>query len=57
LVGQTKNIIDADMMELSQGNQNLGRDHAFSAFIISVGSLGDIDLLAKFRLCQISIFS
>ena len=57
LVGQSKNIVYTDMIELSQSNKNLGRDHAFAAFVIGVGSLGNIDLLADFSLCEGRIFS
>ena len=57
MVSQSKKIINADVIELRQGNQNLRRDHAFSAFIISIGSLRDIDLLAKLSLCEVRIFS
>lgn len=57
LIRQPKKVINADLMELSQGDQNLGRDHAFAAFIVSVGSLGNIDLLANFCLRKVCIFS
>ena len=57
MVSQSKKIINTDMIELSQGNQNLGRDHAFSTFVISIGSLRNIDLLADLSLCEVRIFS
>ena len=57
MVSRSKKIINTDMIELSQGDQDLGRDHAFSAFIISIGPLGDVDLLADLGLCEIRIFS
>ena len=53
MVSQSKKIINADMMELSQGDQNLRRDHAFTAFIISVSSLGNVDLFAHFCLRKV----
>ena len=57
LVGQSKKIIHTDMIEPGQSNQNLGRDHAFSTFVISIGSLRNIDLLANLSLCEVRIFS
>ena len=57
LVSQSKKVINTDMIELCQGNQNLRRDHAFSTFVISIGSLGNVDLLANFRLREVRIFS
>ena len=57
LVSEFEQIVNADMIELSQGNKNLRRDHAFAAFVISVGSLRDIDYLADFSLCEVRIFS
>ena len=57
MVCQSKKAIDTDMIELSQGSQNLRRDHAFSALIVSIGSLRDIDLLADLSLCKVRIFS
>ena len=57
LVCKFKKIVNADLMKLRQGNQNLWRDHAFSAFVIGVCSLGNIDLFTDFRLRQVSIFS
>ena len=57
MVSRSKKIINTDMIELRQSNQNLGRDHAFSTFVISIGSLRNIDLLAKFGLCEVRIFS
>ena len=57
MVSQTKKIIHADIVKLCQGNQDLRRDHPFSAFVISISSLGNIDLFAKLCLRQVSIFS
>lgn len=57
MVSQFEKIVHTDMIKLSQCDQNLRRDHAFAAFIISVGSLGDIDLLADFSLREVRIFS
>ena len=57
LVGQSKKIINADMIELSQSDKNLRRDHAFATFIVCVGSLGDINLHANLSLREVSIFS
>lgn len=52
-----KKIIDTDMMKLRQGDQNLRRDHPLSMLIVSIGSLGNIDLLSQLRLRQVSILS
>ena len=57
LVSHSEEVINTDMIELSQGNQNLRRDHAFSAFVISIGSLRNIDLLADLSLREVRIFS
>ena len=57
MVSEFEQIVNAYMIELSQGNKNLRRDHSFTAFIISVGSLRHIDLLADFGLCEVRIFS
>ena len=57
MVGQSKKIINADMIKLSQSDKNLRRDHSFAAFIVSIGSLRDIDLLANFSLSEVRIFS
>jgi len=53
LVRQSKKIIHADMVKLRQGDQNLGRDHAFTAFVIGVGSLGNIDSFSKLCLRKV----
>ena len=45
------------MIELSQSDKNLRRNHSFATLVISIGSLGDIDLLAHFSLSEIRIFS
>lgn len=52
-----KKIIDTDIMELGQRDQNLRRDHPLSMLIVSIGSLGNIDLLSQLRLRQVSILS
>lgn len=57
MVGQSKKIINANMIELSQSDKNLRRDHSFAAFIVSIGPLRDIDLLANFSLSEVRIFS
>ena len=57
LVGQTQKIVHADMMKLRQRCQNPGRNHALPALIVSVGSLGHIDLPAKFFLCKVRILT
>ena len=57
MVSQSKKIINTDMIALRQGNQNLGRNHAFPTFIISIGSLRNIDLPADLSLCEVRIFS
>ena len=57
MVSQANKIVDADMIEPGQSNEDLRRDHAFSAFVISVSSLRYIDPLSKFCLRQVSIFS
>ena len=57
LVSQPKKVVNTDMIELRQCNENLRRDHAFAALIISIGSLRNIDLLAKFSLREVRIFS
>ena len=56
-VSYPKKIIDTDMMKLRQGDQNLRRDHPLSMLIVSIGSLGNIDLLSQLRLRQVSILS
>ena len=56
MVSQSKKVINTDMIELSQGNQNLRRNHAFSTLVVSIGSLWDIDLLANLSLCKVRIF-
>lgn len=45
------------MMKLRQGSQNLRRDHPFTAFVISISSLRNIDLFADFRLRKVTVFS
>ena len=57
MIRYAQKIIPTDMIELCQGNENLRRDHAFAAFVISIGSLGNIDLLANLSLCKVSVFS
>ena len=57
LVSQPKKVVNTDMIELRQCNENLRRDHAFATLIISIGSLRNIDLLAKFSLREVRIFS
>ena len=57
MVSQTKKVINADMIELSQCNENLRWDHSFATFVVSIGSLRNIDLLAKFGLREVRIFS
>ncbi len=57
MVSQFKKIINTDMMELSQSNQNLWGNHTFTAFIVCVGSLRNIDLRTDFSLSEICIFS
>ena len=53
MVGQTKKIIDTHTIMLSQCNQNMRRNHALAAFIVGIGSLRHIDLLANLSLCEI----
>ena len=57
MVSEFEQIVNADMIELSQSDKNLRRDHSFAAFIVSIGSLRDIDLLANFSLSEVRIFS
>lgn len=57
LVSEAQKIVDTNVIELRQSNKNLGWDHAFTAFVVSIGSLRNIDLLADFRLCEVRIFS
>ena len=45
------------MIELRQSGKDLRRDHAFAAFVVSIGPLRDIDLLADFCLRKVRIFS
>lgn len=45
------------MIELSQRNKNLRRDHSLTAFVVGIGSLGDVDLFANFSLCEVRILS
>ena len=44
-------------MKVSEGAQNMGRDHSLPTFIVGIGPLRDIDRLTQLGLCQISIFS
>ena len=55
MVGQSKKVVNTDMIEPRQSDENLGRDHSFAAFIVSAGPLRDIDLLAKLSLCEVGI--
>ena len=57
LVRQSEKVIYADMIKPRQRNQNLRREHAFSAFVISIGSLRNIDLPAQLRLCKVRVLS
>lgn len=57
MVSQAKKVVNTDMVELSQSNQNLGRNHSLPTFIVSVGSLRNIDFLADLSLCKVRIFS
>ena len=57
LVGQTKKVVNTDMIEPRQGNKNLGRDHPLTTFVVSVGSLGNIDLFSNLSLREVRIFS
>ena len=57
LVGQTKKVVNTDMIESRQGNKNLRRNHALTTFVVSVGSLGNIDLFSNLSLREARIFS
>ena len=57
MVSQTKKVIDTYMIILSQCSQNMRRNHALAAFIVGIGSLRHVDLLANLSLCEIGVFS
>ena len=50
-IGQAQEIVYTDVMILGQRHKDLRRDHALTTFIIGVGSLRHIDLLAHLGLC------
>ena len=56
LVSQSKKIVYTDMIKPGKSNQYLRRNHAFPTFVVSIGSLGNIDLLAEISLREVRIF-
>ena len=50
-IGQAQEIVYTDVMILGQRRKNLRRHHALTTFIIGVGPLWHIDLLAHLGLC------
>lgn len=57
MISKSEQIIHTDLMETRQSNKCLGRYHAFSAFVVCIGSLRNIDLFSELSLREVGIFS
>ncbi len=57
LVCAFQNIVYACFVEIRKCAENVGRNHAFSRFIIGIGALRNVDCFAHFLLGHIRILT
>ena len=57
IIGQSQDIVRADVVKLGKSNQIVDWQVAFSRFIVSVKGLGAVKIIGDFLLSQVEIFS